>query len=257
MCPRVKKLSSEEVLCLTITQSSFQLSNVAVQKIMIRLRIVRGVLLLSFRFQFDSKNLFQSKLSLVSWTSLRVAHNVQCMCRSGAYEAAPCPTHPNEIMKLKLQCNTVPRYGTCTLLWPVPSPLSCLWKSEPSLKSSVPTFILLRAGRKCFVAHWLVRVAVFPCTFSLFIFSIVLAVHWSGKKMSCCLLTCLRCSFPSSPFLFLFCQSSSLSNGAGQKIFCYLLTCPRCSFSFPLFPFPFLFFQSSLLSNGAGRKIFC
>ena len=96
-----------------------------------------------------------------------------------------------------------------------------------------------------------------PFPYSLFVLSIVLAVHWSGKKMSCCLLTCLRCSFPSSPFLFLFCQSSSLSNGAGQKIFCYLLTCPRCSFSFPLFPFPFLFFQSSLLSNGAGRKIFC
>ena len=183
-----------------------------------------------------------------------MAANVQCMCRSGAYEAAPCPTHPNEIMKLKLQCNTVPRYGTCTLLWPVPSPLSCLWKSEPSLKSSVPTFILLRAGRKCFVAHWLVRVAVFPCTFSLFIFSIVLAVHWSGYKMFCCLLTCLRCSFPPSPTLFLFCQSSSLSIGAGRK--CLVAFWLVCVAVFPLPLFSFCFVNRPRCPMERGRKYF-
>ena len=38
------------------------------------------------------------------------------MKRSGAYEAASCPTWPNEIKKLKLQSNTEPRYVLYTLL---------------------------------------------------------------------------------------------------------------------------------------------
>ena len=76
MCPGVKKLSNEEVYWLTITQSAFQLSNVVVQKNCSSPTNCPRVLLLSFCLQFDSKNLFQSKSSLVSWTSLRVAHNV-------------------------------------------------------------------------------------------------------------------------------------------------------------------------------------
>ena len=70
---------SNEKCCVILSkhfQSTFQLSNVAVRKNCSSLTNCPRVLLLSFRFQFDSKNLFQSKSSLFSWTSLRVAHNV-------------------------------------------------------------------------------------------------------------------------------------------------------------------------------------
>ena len=133
---------SNEKCCVILSkhfQSSFQLSNVAVQRNCSSPTNCPRVLLLSFRFQFDSKNLFQSKSSLVSWTSARVAHNVCVSAVAGigglsngakrnakADQLRPVPRH-NVNKENESNEDTEPRHCRKLLLWLVPLSLIFFW----------------------------------------------------------------------------------------------------------------------------------
>ena len=76
-CPRAKEIvKRRSALANYCKNPIFNYPMSRCIKIVLHLRIVLGRCLWVFVSNFDSKNLFQSKLSLVSWTSLRVAHNV-------------------------------------------------------------------------------------------------------------------------------------------------------------------------------------